>query len=222
MADDVAVSLRERKHAETKVSLAKAAEKKLLGKKWAEISVKELVEEVSISEVTFYNYFPKKTDLFKYLMRLWSLDIRQKLTGGEISGLAKVELFFDLIGDKIEEYPNALGELRLILAQDEMGRKMCKDSGDLSELEKHLAYPENEDITSHKASTDLGELIAESLKEAIQEGEIPKNTDLEYALFSIGVIFHGVTACAVNMAPTEIKKAYNRQVRMLCKGLNVK
>ena len=49
------LSLRERKYAQTKVALARAARKRMRNNRLDEISVKELCETIPISEVTFYN-----------------------------------------------------------------------------------------------------------------------------------------------------------------------
>ena len=50
-------SLRERKYAKTKISLANAFMERLKTKRFSDIAIKEVCENVEVSEGTFYNYF---------------------------------------------------------------------------------------------------------------------------------------------------------------------
>ena len=40
------------------------------------MSIKEICEEVQISEGTFFNYFPKKNDILNYFIALWSIEVK--------------------------------------------------------------------------------------------------------------------------------------------------
>lgn len=64
-------SLRERKQAKTKVSLAKDFLESLKKQKYEDISIKSICEKAEVSEGTFYNYFPQKTDLYNYILSLY-------------------------------------------------------------------------------------------------------------------------------------------------------
>jgi hypothetical protein len=66
--------LRQRKYARTKLALMNAALERLKDKSLEEISVRELCEEAEVSEATFFNYFPSKTDLLVYFVQLWTIE----------------------------------------------------------------------------------------------------------------------------------------------------
>lgn len=220
MQSEKSVSLRQRKHAKTRVALAKAALKRLSDSPWSEISVRDLAEDALISEMTFYNYFPKKTDLFLYIMRIWSLEIRHKMaleTANE--GLDMIGVMFDFIGDKIEQYPHALNELRILVVQDRIAPKFCEDHDDLTAYEKKMIFPNLDGISKIPASLGFGTTIFENLKKAVESGELPKKTDMNFAAFSIGVIFHGVSIQAQDMKASDVKKAYRMQFSLLWNGL---
>ena len=67
--------LRERKYARTKLTLRDAVAEALEAHSLEEVTVKALCEQAMISEATFFNYFPRKTDLINYLVQLWSLEL---------------------------------------------------------------------------------------------------------------------------------------------------
>ena len=71
--------LRERKYAQTKIALATAVIDRLKEKRLNDISVKELCDTIPISEVTFYHYFSRKTDIFVYLLKVWHLHMEWHL-----------------------------------------------------------------------------------------------------------------------------------------------
>src|SRR5688572_15292458 len=86
-------SLRERKFARTKLALMQAALERMRTKKLDEVPVKELCDEVQVSEATFFNYFPKKSDLLHYLIKVWTIEVawQAKTTVGEECGLSFIE-----------------------------------------------------------------------------------------------------------------------------------
>src|SRR5215468_4484063 len=70
------IPLRPRKQAQTRLTLLRAVLARLDGTRTLDdINVRELCDEAEISEASFFNYFPKKTDLLVHFIRLWSLDL---------------------------------------------------------------------------------------------------------------------------------------------------
>ena len=68
--------LRERKFARTRLKLAQALVKRLQQASLEEIVVRDLCDDVEISEATFFNYFPRKLDLLDYYTQLWMLELK--------------------------------------------------------------------------------------------------------------------------------------------------
>jgi AcrR family transcriptional regulator len=88
------LSLRERKYAQTKVNLLRTTVAKLNEKRLDEISVRELCDEVFISEATFFNYFPQKSDLLVYYIKLWSLEMQWHIEKDGLFGFDAIEKIF--------------------------------------------------------------------------------------------------------------------------------
>ena len=65
---------RDRKLAQTRLALLTALRERLAERPLEEINVRELAEAADVSEATFYNHFPTKTDLAVYFVQLWSVD----------------------------------------------------------------------------------------------------------------------------------------------------
>ena len=65
---------RDRKLAQTRLALLTALRERLAERPLEEINVRELAEAADVSEATFYNHFPTKTDLAIYFVQLWSVD----------------------------------------------------------------------------------------------------------------------------------------------------
>ena len=75
MADIKKISLRDRKFAETKISLLNSFIDMLNKRPMEDISVKELCESIPVSDVTFFNYYPHKNELLVYYTQLWSIEV---------------------------------------------------------------------------------------------------------------------------------------------------
>ena len=185
------ISLRERKHAQTKVSLAREAITLMREKRLDDISVKELCEAIPISEVTFYNYFPQKTDLLLYIMKLWQLELSWKLQHmeGEKSNLEIIEQFFDYAAQTFEEYPFVMNETLAFFAQQR--GEVC--FGEISIAEKLVAYPEligieNIKLSKHPRKNDM---LLPYIQKAVEAGELPDTIDVQEVASIIHIGFIG-------------------------------
>ena len=85
------ITLRERKHARTKLAIVNAFVDRLRTSRYEEISIRDLCKSVEISEGTFFNYFPEKLDIIHYYMPLLVLKIiwtaRREVPPGKPLGL---------------------------------------------------------------------------------------------------------------------------------------
>ena len=77
------IPLRQRKQAQTRLALLDAVLARLDGKRTLDdIPVKELCDAANISQASFFNYFPSKTDLLVYFVQIWSLDLAGRVHTG--------------------------------------------------------------------------------------------------------------------------------------------
>ena len=117
---------------------------RLKTKRLRDISVKEVCETIPVSEVTFYNYFPKKTDVLVYILKLWHLEMAWHLKKWEEekNNIEIIEAFFDFTASEIENYPWAMNDALAFFVQKR--GDFCFE--EMSMAEKLLAYPELEGI----------------------------------------------------------------------------
>jgi len=103
------LSLREKKYATQKLKILDAFDEKLKAKSLAEISVKEIAQELNISEMTFFNYFGSKKEVLIYFIELWSLEMQMDIEDYEpIDAIYRI---FEKTAETIEKNPNLFMEI---------------------------------------------------------------------------------------------------------------
>jgi len=105
----IQLSLREKKYATQKLKILDVFDEKLKTKSLADISVKEIANELEISEMTFFNYFGSKKEVLIYYIELWSLQMQLLAEGKE--PLEAIYLIFDETAEIIEKNPNLFMEI---------------------------------------------------------------------------------------------------------------
>jgi AcrR family transcriptional regulator len=213
--------LRQRKHAQTKVSLARAAMERLREDRLDEISVRELCETIPISEVTFYNYFPQKTDLLSYIMMLWQLEMIWKLQNqeGKKSNLEIIESFFLSAAQTFEEYPLVMNESLAFFLQQR--GEVCW--GEMSVAEKLIAYPDLIGIESIQLPKNPKEdkALLLYIEMAIDAGELPQTVDVEVVSGMLDTILIGALMALREKESPNMKTVYHKMLKMLWQGLHV-
>ena len=180
--------LRERKYALTKFAILNAAKEKLHDKPLSEISVSELCSMVPISEVTFYNYFPKKSDLVLYFMQLWSIDLLWNVKKHKIQqGLGVIEEIFEFNARVVEESPNIMAEILIMIAH----KRQEIIFEDLQRAER-LLFTAKINCPEEIQERNLDEIILPNLQIACYQKELPKNLDLKRVYLSLLSILYGV------------------------------
>lgn len=211
------IPLRERKYLKTRIRLARALRQHLEKVSLDELSVRDLCEEVELSEATFFNYFPKKSDLLAYVSQLWAVDLawfgRQTLAQGG-SGLAVVHALFERAAQQFQVAPGATGEL---IAWQARARQRLVPTP-LSANECRLAFPEHAGI---EAMTDQGveQALVAGIQRAVDQGELPRNVHLPTAMVSLVSIFYGVPLALRLSNPAGIGAMYRQQLLILWTGL---
>lgn len=213
------ISLRERKHAQTKVALVQAVMEQLKEKRLKDISVKEVCETIPISEVTFYNYFPKKTDVLLYIIQLWAIEIGWYLQKweSEKSNLEIIEAFFEHVASQIGRHPQVLNEAMGAFVQKR--EEPCFE--DISVAEKLLAFPKLPGIETIQPpkKSPKDRILEPYIQKAIELGELPKTTDLEIMTNILASMLIGGLMRTRDIEPIQLKATYQTMLRLLWKGL---
>jgi AcrR family transcriptional regulator len=216
MTADHKPSLRERKFARTRLSLADAATRHLEAASFETLSVKALCERVQISEATFFNYFPKKEDLIIYLDRLWTLELNWygRQAAEQEKGLAVIEALFRYTSIQIQKKPGLMGE---IIAHEARARERSQGM-EITLAERLMAF---QDLTGIKDLPDdsLESLLRNALQDAIDQGDLPVNTAIAAAMVALVSIFYGVPLAMQHANPAAIGAMYRQQLSLLWSGL---
>lgn len=212
------ISLREKKIAMKKIELLNIVLEITKTKRLEEISVKEICDAAMISEGTFFNYFPRKSDILTYFIRLWTIQATYLANKeiGNTSGLKKIEFVFGCTVNNL-----TIGNERIIyeiISHFSMESKSSDiDISGISVAEKLVAFPELPDIASQKLYR-FDDVFAEYLKLAIELGEIPPIKNVNLVRVMLGSIFFGVPL-ALKGHPEMIQQMYSEALDALWKAL---
>jgi AcrR family transcriptional regulator len=211
--------LRQRKYARTKLGLLDATLTALAARSLEDVTVGELCEAVSISEASFFNYFPRKADLLVYYVQLWSLEMAwhsQAQSSGP-GGLTGIEEIFARTGRRIAEHPGVMVEI----IGEQVRMTDGPDFPEVTVAERLLAFP---DLSGIETETAVGveELLPPLLYRAIETGELPRDTDRAAVLTALSAIFFGVPVVHRRTGAGEVEAAYRRQLLWLWAGLGAR
>ncbi|MEZ4360030.1 MAG: TetR family transcriptional regulator [Kofleriaceae bacterium] len=209
--------LRARKQARTRLALLEAALARLHGTRTLDdVSVKELCAEADISEASFFNYFPQKSDLLVYFVQLWSLDLAWQVQAQPATGSARdaIELIFAATARDAQERPRVLAEV--LAHQARLATPPAP--GELSLADRLTAFPERPGI-EELPSLGLDGLLPKLLERAARDGELPAGVDRQAAFLGLAAIFFGVPTVLLRLAPEMIAPAYRQQLAIYWEGL---
>jgi len=207
--------LRERKFARTKVALLESAMRRVrAGRRLDTISVKEICAEVQVSEATFFNYFPKKSDLLLYYVQLWTVEAGAR--AATLSGLAAIEEIFAFTGQRLGVQPSELLELIVTLASDAGPLSFP----DVSVAERAEAFPELSGALEAEVRINISSLFRLYLLQAVESAQLPAHTNVELAVRTLGALFFGmplVSHCSGLAAPMD--ELWAAQLQLVWAGL---
>lgn len=210
------LTLREKKAAHIKIGLLRAATNRMLEKSLDEISVKEICDEVMISEGTFFNYFPKKSDLLIYYVQLWSVEVSWR-----VNNEFKFETQFDFIkeifkltADKFMQGFKIMKEVISLFASYAPSPQIIK----LTKAELALAFPDYEGIEDIEP-LPFYETFDPFLKKAIELGELPVTTDYRLAGLGLWSIFFGIPLLVPVSKVEMVSNLYQLELQIFWNGL---
>ena len=211
------LSLRERKHAKTKLALLDGFINQLKSISYDDISVKDVCQMAEVSEATFFNYFPQKIDVLDYYRALscrkiiWCVDKE----GKGLSSLERIELIFELFTRQHIE-PRVLHQLMAVYLREDFCRK--EECFGLSDAEILLAFPLCEGILETRNIT-FDTFFEEELKKAIENKELPESTIIKDVLFFLWSILLGMIIAIDRESFQERNTYYKKHLSFLWKGI---
>jgi AcrR family transcriptional regulator len=215
------IPLIERKKARIKLALLDTAVELMRIKSFSEITVEELCQITEISKGTFFSYFPRKSDLIVFYIRLWSIEAvwAAKHEYGASAGLKLIEATFIWTGKLFEDHPKLLREIIALRAfEPETFTNLAQDGAILiGPAERLLRFPGKEGIEKIPEGNFV-KIILENLRFAIERGELPAKTDVEQVLLALMSTFYGIPLMLGNDIPNRLSKAYSAQLKVLKEG----
>lgn len=212
-------SLRQRKHAKTKIAIMKAFIQSMEKTQFELISVRQICESIDISEGTFFNYFPQKINIIYYYVRLMTLRVIWKAQRQACEGtrLDLINAVFQGVAEEASKI-NITHRLVAVLGTHQ-GERPSENI--VSDLEKKLVFPHCPGI-DHIRPVLIDDFLKKCLKEAREQGELPKNTDLNDAVIFLLAILAGTLMAAPLGSVKDYKHYYTRQLQAVWKGLGAK
>jgi AcrR family transcriptional regulator len=218
MNQNPGLPLRPRKLARAKQALLRAAVARLDSRTLEEIPVKELCDAAGVSEASFFNYFPKKSDLLVYFVRIWSLDVSWRALHGKRGATAResIEEIFLETARQAAAHPGVMSEVIAHQARMETPPDLH-----LTAADRVVAFPDRpgiEDVPAGGLDTVLPPLI----DRAVLGGELPESTDRNMALLGFSTIFLGLPVMARRLDPPALGEMYIRLIGLFWEGLIAK
>jgi hypothetical protein len=182
-------SLREKKHAKTKLAIMQALMQRLRHKRFDTISIRELCQDTEIAEGTFFNYYPEKIDVINYYICLTTLKMtwlaQKEATPGKY--LSLIESLFSHVSDFHFNNNVSFQILSVLLSRLQKPRNII-----ISSLEKKLAFPDYPGIEDIPVML-LGDWIKQYIHLAIKNNELPSNTNINDMIISLMTIVSGTS-----------------------------
>ena len=209
--------LREKKHAKTKLALTESFTKRMELEEYDAISIKEVCQQVEVSEATFFNYFPKKIDVIIYFHHLFFLKLYWRLEHESQTQdpLQRIMKLLDYLADDIPE-PNVFFKFIGVYLKD----RQCKDAMvEISDAEKYYAYPDLAGIEAIKPA-NMDSYLQELIERAIAQKMIKPAVGKDEVWRAVHTILIGTPmSCKENFS--ELKESYQKQLTWLWQSLCV-
>ncbi len=213
------LSLRERKYAQTKITLLRSLLQALKTKKFSEIYIKDLAKESKISEPTFFNYFSSKDDILMYFLQLWSIKMVAYSQSLEEKGLTIKEIIQEIFtntSSEISEIPRLLLE---IIAYKT--KKQTSSPHVITDAEKWLFFPDIKGIENIPYLEHIGfqNVLYPLIEKGIKQGEFKKEISIDSIFLTLISLFFGTALFLLPQDCFQWKKSINEQIQNALKNM---
>lgn len=211
-------SLREVKHARTKIALMKAFIEHLRHASFENVSIKDVCRRAEISEGTFFNYFPEKIAVVTYYVNLMTIKLIWKVRQKDFQGrnIFLINAFFEEMAAEFSVINIKYELISIMLIQRAKPQKTA-----ISAVEKQIFFPDLAGIEAIEAILPE-EFFRECLAAALKNGELPEKVDLANVLISLKTIMVGAMIAIKFSDVRSLKDQYMRQLAMLWRDVGAK
>jgi len=183
------------------------------------IRITDLCRAAEISEPSFYNYFPRKDDLFLYFISMWSLDV-QLQTKGKKPGMQTIQEVFSYTAEKSSRFRNLLPEIIAYQARTDI-RERIKEIKPASNAEKMLIFGRVEGLEQLPAQ-GLGPILEANINAALAQGELNPEIDSSVYTLMLASFFFGIPVLARQYPPGNLSKFFSMALNAMLIGFKGK
>ena len=206
--------LRERKFARTRLKLARALVQRLEKMPLEDVVVRDLCDDVEVSEATFFNYFPRKVDLLDYYTQLWMLELNWRCRHAQAKGLPAIAVSFDFMASAFQKQAGVMSE---IIARQALVREK-PEAVEVGLAERLIAFPDFDGIENLPVG-GVDKAWLPALEQAIRGGELPGNTHIPTVMVGLASVFYGLPLVLRQGNPVAISSMYHQQLAVFWAGV---
>ncbi|MES0491697.1 MAG: TetR/AcrR family transcriptional regulator [Leptospirales bacterium] len=205
-------SIRDIKYGRARLSVLRVFVDSIKDTNYEDIRIKDLCRTAEISEQSFYNYFPKKDDLFLYFISLWSVDVQ--LHAYELTpGVKRIYSLFEYTAKRSDQNPNLLRQVVAYRAKNETDDSSLKMKP-VSLAEKCILFG-NADILKKLPDQGIAPVLNSNLKYAKKNGEISPDSDTNALTLGLAAIFFGIPILTTNTGTSSLSENYRKAIQLM-------
>ena len=130
------------KKAKTRIDIINAVYRLTADVNFRNLKVKTIAEEADVTEMTFFNYFPKKEDILRYMMGLWELDLLVLRHREPLTGEPAIRRVFRHTAKLVKQHPGLMVSFISYLVTKEI----APDANEIEAADRRLLYPDIPEI----------------------------------------------------------------------------
>ncbi|GED32140.1 TetR/AcrR family transcriptional regulator [Brevibacillus centrosporus] len=203
------LSLREKKKAKTKLALLHASLNLIGERSFRQVPVEEICQQVDVSKVTFFKFFPQKEDVLIFFMSVWQAQCFLELVDAGKRGWEGVRHIYGKVAEDAREQPGIMLSLISFLSEQKMHPWVPK----LTEAELSLLFPERD--THGVEEVTLDQIFKRCVKEIKEEKELVDQVTAEEAVELLFSIFYGAFLSAHLFRSTDYMAYYDMHLKLL-------
>ncbi|MBF0252799.1 MAG: TetR/AcrR family transcriptional regulator [Candidatus Omnitrophica bacterium] len=210
-------SLRERKQARTKVFLAKEFLEGLKRSKYEDIPIKSICEKVEVSEGTFYNYFPQKTDLINYVVTLYGTKMMIQ-TNKSVPGddpIKWLKMYFKNATQMMSDLVNLSNEIFATIVRE----RVRPQSINFTRLEFLYMFPDMDKEVEIEKIFSIEDCFDRAVGSISRKGILRKDISVKDLTIALKMILGGTPIIRALYDDKEMVDIVQKQLSVVLKGV---
>jgi len=194
--------------ANTRIDILNAVYRLSQSSNFRNLKVKAIADAAEITEMTFFNYFPSKEDILRYMMAIWALDLIALQQQKPLAGEAAIRRVFQHTATRVKQHPGLMVNFISYLVTKEIS----PDAIDIEVADRSILYPEQSQLWEVEIPSG-NELLLRHLM------EINPNSNNMQTLLHLASCFYGDVLIA-HTANLDIENLYNQSLDLIFRNLN--